>query len=61
MEEENKDRTFLMQAEAERRDVLLAEIQEEQWIRRSELSFEGEWIEIADPKKEGAFKWQQKK
>ena len=61
VEKENRDRAFLMQAEAERRDVLLPVIQEEQWIRRTELSFEGEWVEAADPAKEGAFKWEQKK
>ena len=60
VEEENWDRSYLMREEAKRRDMLLPGIQEEQWIRRAELSFEGEWIEVADPKKEGAFLWKQK-
>ena len=57
---ENRDRTYLMRAEAKRRDLLLAEVEEEQWIRRSELSFEGEWIQVSDAEKEGSFKWEQK-
>ncbi len=60
VKEENRDRTYMMRAEAQRRDLLLARIEEEQWIRRSELSFQGEWLEIADPEKEGGFRWKRK-
>jgi len=60
VEAENYDRTFLMRAEARRKDILLPKVQKEQWLRRLELSFEGEWIEILDPNKEGGFQWYQK-
>jgi len=60
VEAENYDRTYLMRQEARRRDVLLPEIQSEQWLRRKELSFEGEWVEAENEQKEGSFTWTQK-
>ena len=57
VEEENWDRLFLMKHEAKRKEVLLHEIEHEQWIRRKELSFEGEWIQEENTAKEGTYKW----
>lgn len=56
---ENEDRLFLMRAEAKRRDLLLTEIQAEQWRARTRDSFKGEWIEVAG-EKEGSYEWARK-
>jgi hypothetical protein len=59
VEAENADRLFLMRAEAQRRDVLLSEIEAEQWKTRTDDAFEGEWVEAPGPSPD-TYRWVQK-
>ena len=60
VDEENADRVFLMTDKVNQSDTLqMAEVQREQWERRRQISFEGEWIEVpAD--EDGTYRWLQK-
>lgn len=60
VDQENADRAFLMTDKVNQSDTLqLADVQREQWERRRQITFEGEWIEVpADV--EGTFRWTQK-
>ncbi|CAN5271321.1 hypothetical protein BH23VER1_BH23VER1_10780 [soil metagenome] len=58
---ENKDRTYLMRAEAKRRESLLTEIQDELWKQRVKNAFQGEWVQIRDRDDPSGFRWVQKK
>ncbi len=60
-EAENKDRSYLMRAEAKRRETLLTDIQEEQWQQRTKSAFKGEWVQIASDGEPSGFAWVQKK
>ncbi len=60
VEAENADRLFLMREEAKRRDVLVTEVQSEQWKARVKDAFKGEWVEI-EANRPGTFRWVKKK
>jgi len=57
---ENADRLYLMREEAKNRNILLGDVQKEQWRLNLENSFAGEWIEI-EGKKANTYEWVQKK
>lgn len=59
VEDENRDREFLMRHEAEDKGVALAKIREEQWRHWQRKSFPGEWIEV-DAENGNGLEWQQK-
>ncbi|NRB74214.1 MAG: DUF1318 domain-containing protein [Verrucomicrobiales bacterium] len=59
LEDENRDREFLMRHEAENKGVALAKIREEQWRHWQRKSFPGEWIEVESQDSSG-YEWQQK-
>ncbi len=59
VEAENADRQFLMRRLATDRNVLLSEIQEEQWQIRARNAHPSEWIEIKDPER-SAYSWKKK-
>ena len=59
VEDENRDREFLMRHEAEDKGVSLASIREEQWHHWQRKSFPGEWIEV-DATDGNGYEWQQK-
>jgi hypothetical protein len=58
VEEENRDREFLMRYEAEEKGIALTKVREEQWLHWQRKSFPGEWIEVEAA--EGNYEWQQK-
>ncbi|NNE90344.1 MAG: DUF1318 domain-containing protein [Verrucomicrobiales bacterium] len=58
--EENEDRNFLMQYEAEQKDKPVAEVRREQWRHAQRKSFPGEWIQVEDTDEPGTFRWIQK-
>ncbi len=57
--EENDDREFLMQYEADEKNVSLDTIEAEQWRHWQRKSFPGEWIEVEAENGQG-YKWVQK-
>ena len=58
VEEENRDREFLMRYEADEKGIALTAVQEEQWRHWQRKSFPGEWVEVGAD--EGDYDWQQK-
>lgn len=56
---ENRDREFLMQYEADEKNVSLDTIEAEQWRHWQRKSFPGEWIEVETDGGKG-YKWVQK-
>ena len=59
VDEENADRVYVMTDKANRDSAVLAEVQSDQWNRRVQASFPGEWIEIMG-EAEDAYRWEQK-
>ena len=59
VDEENADRTYMMTDKSNQEGISLAAVQREQWLRRSQASFTGEWIEQSGPD-DGTFIWEQK-
>lgn len=59
VDEENKDRDFLMEAEAEEKGTALGEIRQNQWRHWQRKSFLGEWIQI-EGDEPGTYRWEQK-
>jgi hypothetical protein len=55
---ENEDRLFLQRYDARQQDKLLTDLQKEDWIRRTDRAFPGEWIEV-EGEREGTFRWTQ--
>lgn len=60
VEAENADRLYLMRAEAKKRNLLLTDIEKEQWQARVKASFQGEWVEVSDGP-DGKYRWVKKK
>jgi Protein of unknown function (DUF1318) len=56
VEEENADRTTVMRNEALTKDQALHEVEKDQWQRRIDKAFKGEWIEVAGDK-DGTYQW----
>ena len=59
VDEENKDRNFLMKVEAEKKGVAIGEIRLNQWRHWQRKSFLGEWIQIEGDEPE-TYRWEQK-
>ena len=59
VEEENRDREFLMKHDAEEKGVSTNEIRDEKWRHWQRKSFPGEWIEVAEEDGSG-YDWKQK-
>jgi len=47
VEEENADRDFLMNAEAEEKGTTIGEVRKGQWSHWQRKSFPGEWVQVA--------------
>jgi len=59
VDEENRDREFLMQHEANEKGVSIDQVRTEQWRHWQRKSFPGEWIEVAT--ESGGFRWERKR
>lgn len=55
---ENKDRTAMMQEIAQKKNLVLEEVQRQQAELARNKAFNGEWIEVPQP--DGTFAWKQK-
>lgn len=55
---ENKDRTAMMQEIAQKKNLVLEEVQRQQAELARNKAFDGEWIEVPQP--DGTFAWKQK-
>jgi len=59
VDEENKDRNFLMKAEAEEKSTSIGEVKQSQWRHWQRKSFPGEWIQF-EGDEPGTYRWEQK-
>ncbi len=59
VDDENADRVFMMTEKANTDRTALAAVQTENWRRRIQSAFEGEWIEV-EGDDEGTYRWVQK-
>lgn len=59
VDEENADRVYVMTDKANRDGTVLADVQTDQWNRRVQSSFPGEWIETPGGAAD-TFRWVQK-
>lgn len=59
VDEENKDRNFLLKAEAEQKSTSIGEVRQSQWQHWQRKSFPGEWIQVKGDEP-GTYHWEQK-
>jgi hypothetical protein len=59
VEEENADRDFLMNAEAEEKGTTIGEVRKGQWSHWQRKSFPGEWVQVAGDEPD-TYRWIQK-